>query len=149
MQSSREEWVSGKYFFLFLHKNICCGYIWSAICFHGEIRKNISTFGLKKASYQELWLCTCVCTASLSLITHVHSVLLTVTKCIPIHFVLNPGHAKHELGIQMVWKFSQTPNLLLASQEHYPLCYPAQQCLSLLLYLSFWVYKLVQLKIFK
>ena len=25
------------------------------ICFLGEIRKNISIFGLKKASYQELW----------------------------------------------------------------------------------------------
>ena len=23
------------------------------ICFHGEIRKNVNTFGLKKASYQK------------------------------------------------------------------------------------------------
>ena len=55
-----------KYFFLFLHKNIQCGYSLEApqngasneyhnICFSGEIRKKINTFELKNTSYLELW----------------------------------------------------------------------------------------------
>ena len=53
-------------FFLFLHKNICCGYSLEAPrrgasneypqhMFSWRNKKNINTFGLKKASYQELW----------------------------------------------------------------------------------------------
>ena len=52
-------------FFLFLHENICCGYSLEAprqgasneypqYMFLWRNKKNINTFGMKKASYQEL-----------------------------------------------------------------------------------------------
>ena len=44
-------------FFLFLHKNICYGYISMSmhnICFCGEIRKSIGAFWLKNRPYLEL-----------------------------------------------------------------------------------------------
>ena len=31
-----------------------------------------------------------------------HLVPLSVTKCHPVHFILNPGHVEYELGVLMV-----------------------------------------------
>ena len=47
-------------------------------------------------------MCTCICTALLSWITHAHLVPLSVTKRHPVHFILNPGHVEYELGVLMV-----------------------------------------------
>ena len=67
--------------------------------------------------------CTCICTALLSWIIPAHLVPLSITKHIPVHFILNPGQAEYELGVLMVWKFSwpsglRTHDLLLVNQEH-------------------------------
>ena len=47
-------------------------------------------------------LCTCVCVALLLLllswITHAHFVPLFITKCLCVHFILNPSHAEYELS---------------------------------------------------
>ena len=47
-------------------------------------------------------MCTCICTALLSWITHAHLVPLSVTKRHPVHFILNPGYVEYELGVLMV-----------------------------------------------
>ena len=41
---------------------------------------------------QRLMCYACVCTALRSWITHAHLVPLSVTKCLPVHFKLNPGY---------------------------------------------------------
>ena len=56
-----------KIFFLFLHENICCGYSlevphrgtsneYPQHMFSWRNKKNINTFGIKKESYQDLWM---------------------------------------------------------------------------------------------
>ena len=37
-----------------------------------------------------------------SWITHAHLVPLSVTKCRPVHFILNPGHVEYELDVLVV-----------------------------------------------
>ena len=32
---------------------------------------------------------------------------LSPTACLPVHFILNPGHVEYELGVLTVWKLSQ------------------------------------------
>ena len=64
---------------------------------------------------QRRLLCTCICTAMLSWITHTHLVPLSVTHLVPlsvtkrrpVHFILNAGHVEYELGVLMVWKLSR------------------------------------------
>ena len=51
---------------------------------------------------QRRLLCTCICTALLSWITHAHLVPLSVTKRRPVHFILNQGHVEYELGVLMI-----------------------------------------------
>ena len=50
--------------------------------------------GTQGTQRQRRLLCTCICTALLSWITHAHLVLLSVTKRRPIYFILNPGHVE-------------------------------------------------------
>ena len=63
--------------------------------------------GTRGTQRQRRLLCTCICTALLSWIAHTHLVPLSVTKRLPVHFILNPGHVEYELGVLMVWKLSR------------------------------------------
>ena len=56
---------------------------------------------------QRRLLCTSICTALLSWITHAHLVQLSVTKRRPVHFILNPRHVEYEQGVLMVSKLSR------------------------------------------
>ena len=67
-------------------------------------------------------LSTCVYAALLSWIILALLAPLSVTKHLPFHFILNPGHVEYEL-VLMVWKFSQpkgdlNPHFSLTSWEH-------------------------------